>query len=172
MSESPSPHDHPALSSLLGHWRGSTRLAAGPWGPARTVDAEVTYRRVAGGFAVVQSYRHLEADGTHSEGHGIFTLDPDHQDVFWYYVDSHGPAPEGPARCTWHDGVLRVERHGSAGWTRHSVRLDGDVLIHVTELRSREPSSTQPGGGSAENAGADGTGSAYTLFMTSTFTRA
>ncbi|WP_434058852.1 DUF1579 family protein, partial [Escherichia coli] len=73
----PSGDTHPALAGLLGSWRGSTRLASGPWGPERTVEAEVSYRRVAGGFAVVQSYRHAEADGSHFEGHGVFTLDPD-----------------------------------------------------------------------------------------------
>ncbi len=166
------PADHPALRGLLGHWRGSTRLAAGPWGPERTVEAEVTYRRVASGFGVVQTYSHRELDGTHFEGHGMFTMDPDHPDVLWYHGDTTVPVPAVPDRCTWRGGVLRVERHGSAGWTRHSVRLDGEVLTHVTELRSREPSRTQPGGGSAEGAGADGTGSAYTPFMTSTFRRA
>lgn len=165
------PADHPALRGLLGHWRGSTRLAAGPWGPERTVDAEVTYWRVASGFGIVQTYSHREPDGTQFQGHGMFTVDPDHPDVLWYHADTTDPVPAVPDRCTWRGGVLRVERHGSAGWTRHSVRLDGDVLIHVTELRSRVPSRAQSGG-SAENASADGTGSAYTPFMTSTFTRA
>lgn len=165
------PADHPALRGLLGHWRGSTRLAAGPWGPERTVEAEVTYRRVARGFGIVQTYSHREPDGTHFEGHGMFMVDPDHPDVLWYHADTTDPVPAVPDRCTWRGGVLRVERHGSAGWTRHSVRLDGDVLIHATELRSRAPSRTQSGG-SAENVGGDGTGSAYTPFMTSAFTRA
>ncbi|WP_411376041.1 DUF1579 family protein [Arthrobacter sp. MPF02] len=168
--------EHPALAVLLGHWRGSTRLAPGPWGPERTVEAEVTYRRAAGGFAVVQSYRHLEPDGSHFEGHGIFTIDPDHKDVLWYYVDSSGPAPGLPARCTWHDGILRVERRGSAGWTRHSVRVDGEVLSHVTELRRQGQAGApeEAGGGSSgdvHGAAANGTGSAFIPFMTSTFRR-
>lgn len=171
MSETRPSNDHPALSVVLGHWRGSTHLAAGPWGPERIVEAEVTYRRVAGGFGVVQTYRHFEADGTHFEGYGIFTVDPDHQDVFWYYVDSHGGAPEGRSRCTWHDGVLRVERHGRGGWTRHAIRVEGDVLTHVTELRSRDVDLDHPGGGARAGADANGTGSAYTPFMTSTFRR-
>ncbi len=166
-------HDHPALAGLLGHWRGSTHLAAGPWGPERTVDAEVTYRRVAGGFAVVQSYRHVEADGTHFEGHGMFTVDPDHQDVLWYYVDSAGPAPDAPARCQWHEGVLRVERRGNAGWTRHTLRADGGVLRHVTELRTHTGGAAWEGGlgegNLGEGVGANGTGTAYTPFMTSVF---
>jgi hypothetical protein len=159
-----------ALAGFLGHWRGSTQFAAGPWGPERTVDAEVTYTSVAGGVAVVQSYRHVEPDGTHFEGHGMFTVDPDHQDVLWYYVDSAGPAPDAPARCLLHEGVLRVERHGSAGWTRHTLRADGDVLTHVTELRTRGEDASRESR-MAEGANADGTDTAYTPFMTSSFNR-
>lgn len=159
---------HPALTGLLGSWRGSTELASGPWGPERTVEAEVTYRRAAGGFAVVQSYRHVEADGSHFEGHGIFTLDPDHPDVFWYYVDSTGAPPDAPSRCTWHDGVLRVERRGSAGWTRHTIRVEDTWLLHVTELRRPEREHDV-----AEAAAvANGKHPAFIPFMTSTFRRA
>ncbi|VXC65739.1 conserved hypothetical protein [Arthrobacter sp. 9AX] len=155
-----------ALAGFLGRWRGSTRFAAGPWGPERTVDAEVTYTPVAGGSAVVQSYSHREPDGAHSEGHGIFTVDPDHHDVFWYYVDNAGPAPAAAARCTWHNGALRVERRGGAGWTRHTLRVEGDVLTHVTELRIRGDKASE-----GEPGAADGTGSAYVPFMTSSFQR-
>lgn len=160
-----------AFAGFLGHWRGSTWFAAGPWGPERTVDAEVTYTPVAGGSAVVQSYSHREHDGTHSEGHGIFTVDPDHQDVFWYYVDNAGPAPAAASRCTWHNGALRVERRGGAGWTRHTLRLEGDVLTHVTELHTRGDTSTGDSRMHEEAGAADGTGSAYVPFMTSSFQR-
>ncbi|WP_104042796.1 DUF1579 family protein [Arthrobacter sp. ZGTC412] len=154
-----------ALAGFLGHWRGSTRFAAGPWGPERTVDAEVNYTTVAGGAAVVQSYRHREPDGTHFEGHGIFTVDPDHQDVFWYYVDNVNPAPSAPARCTWHDGALTVERRGSGGWTRHTLRVNGDVLTHVTDLRTGAKATGK------ESGVPNGTGSAYISLMTSSFQR-
>lgn len=145
----PARSDHPstALASLLGRWRGTTDIPAGPWGPARTVDAELTYRRLAGGFAVVQTYRHTETDGSHYEGHGIFTLDSQRQDVLWYYVDTMGPVPDGPARCVVHDGVLRVERRNDGGWTRHTLSVDGDLLTHVAEIRSGVASTLPDGGG-------------------------
>jgi hypothetical protein len=95
----------------------------------------MTYTPVAGGSAVVQTYRHAEADGRHFEGHGIFTVDPDHQDILWYYVDSLDLPAGAPERCTWHDGVLRVERHSHRGSARHTFRLDGDTLIHTAEFR-------------------------------------
>ena len=126
---------HAVLENFLGHWRGTTRLAASAWGPERTATAEVNYTRAAGGYAVVQSYRHTEADGTHFEGHGVFTVDPDHEDVLWYYVDSLGLPPGTPARCTWVDGILRVERHSDRGTARHTFQVDNGVLTHTAELR-------------------------------------
>jgi hypothetical protein len=126
---------HAVLENFLGHWRGTTRLAASAWGPERTADAEVSYTRAAGGFAVVQSYRHTEADGAHFEGHGVFTVDPDHEDVLLYYVDSMGLPPGPPSRCTWVDGVLRVERHSNRGTARHTFRVRDGVLTHTAELR-------------------------------------
>jgi hypothetical protein len=105
---------------------------------------------------VVQSYSHREPDGTHFEGHGIFTVDPDHQDVFWYYIDNAGPAPAAAVRCTWHNGALRV---------------DGDVLTHVTELRTRGDKATGDSGMHEKAGVADGTGSAYVPFMSSSFQR-
>lgn len=155
-----------ALATFLGHWQGNTRFAAGPWGPERSVPAEVTYRLVAGGFAVVQSYRHVEPDGTHFEGHGMFTLDPVHDSVLWYYVDSASPAQTTPARCIVNHGALLVERHGSAGWTRHTLRVDEGVLTHVAELRIRDGAAAR-----ADSRVAGGTGSAYSPVMSSSFHR-
>ena len=126
---------HTVLENFLGHWRGTARVAASAWGPEHTAAAEVTYTRAAGGYAVVQSYRHVEADGSHFEGHGVFTIDPDHDGVLWYYVDSMGLPPAGPARCSWVDGVLRVERRTERETARHTFRVDGEVLTHTIELR-------------------------------------
>ncbi|MCU1434697.1 MAG: hypothetical protein JWR71_1422 [Pseudarthrobacter sp.] len=126
---------HAVLEDFLGHWRGTTRLAASAWAPERLAAAEISFTRAAGGFAVVQSYRHTEANGRHFEGHGMFTVDPDHNDILWYYVDSMGQPPGAPVRCTWVDGVLRVERHSDRGTARHTFRVDDGILTHIAELR-------------------------------------
>ena len=167
MDQPRTDRDHPALASLLGRWRGTTRLESGPWGPERTVDAEVTFTQVAGGSAVVQSYRHREPDGTHFEGHGIFTVDPDRQDVLWYYVDSVSPAPAAPARCTWHDGVLQVERHTGAGSTRHTLSVTDGVLVDVAELRRDKHTDMDL----RDRSAADGAMASYKPFMTSRYRR-
>lgn len=167
MDQPRSGREHPALANLLGRWRGTTRLEPGPWGPERTVDAEVTFTLVAGGSAVVQSYRHTESDGGHFEGHGIFTVDPDRQDVLWYYVDSVIPAPAGPARCTWRDGVLQVKRHTGAGSTRHTLSVSDGVLVDVAELRRDHSKDTDLG----DRIAADGAAASYKPFMTSRYRR-
>ena len=135
---------HEALQTFVGRWLGTTELAASPWGPARTAAAEVTVTRAAGGFAVVQSYLHTEPDGTHFEGHGVFTVDPDHDETLWYYVDSMGRPPAAPARGVWHNSMLTVERHSDRGTARHTFRVDRDVLIHTAELRLGEGQDFQP----------------------------
>ena len=135
---------HEALEMLVGHWLGTTELAASAWGPARTAKAEVTFTRAAGGLAVVQTYRHTEADGSHFEGHGVFTVDPDHDETLWYFVDSMGKPPEAPARGAWHDRVLTVERHSDRGTARHTFRVDDGVLIHTAELRLGEAHDYSP----------------------------
>lgn len=135
---------HRALEVFLGHWRGTTELAASQWGPARTAVAEVTFTRAAGGFAIVQSYRHTEADGTHFEGHGVFTVDPDHEETLWYYVDSMGMPPGAPARGSWHGGTLTVERRSERGAARHRFRVDEGVLTHTAELRLGDAPAFRP----------------------------
>ncbi|PNH86799.1 DUF1579 family protein [Arthrobacter sp. AFG20] len=135
---------HEALEIFVGRWLGTTELAASPWGPPRTATAEVTFTRAAGGFAVVQSYRHTEADGTHFEGHGVFTVDPDHDETLWYYVDSMGRPPSAPARGVWHDSTLTVERHSDRGTARHTFRVDQGMLTHTAELRLGETQDFQP----------------------------
>jgi len=145
MMEQPQPGTaHEALEIFVGRWLGTTELAASPWGPARTATAEVTFTRAAGGFAVVQSYRHTEADGTHFEGHGVFTVDPDHDETLWYYVDSMGRPPAAPARGVWHDSTLTVERRSDRGTARHTFRVDQGVLTHAAELRLGEAQDFQP----------------------------
>ncbi|UVJ40913.1 DUF1579 family protein [Arthrobacter sp. CJ23] len=133
-----------ALKAFIGQWRGITELAASPWGPARTADAEASFTRAAGGYAVVQSYRHKEPDGSHFEGHGMFTLDPGHGETLWYYVDSMGRPPAAPSRGSWHEGVLTVERRTAYGVARHAFRVEDGVLIHTAELRLEGASVFSP----------------------------
>ncbi|MGJ3192514.1 DUF1579 domain-containing protein [Paenarthrobacter nitroguajacolicus] len=123
------------LRDFIGHWRGITEIAASPWGSARTAEAEVVFTKAAGGYAVVQSYRHREADGAHFEGHGMFTVDRDHGETLWYYVDSMGRPPASPVRGTWTAGTLTLDRRTTDGVARHTFRVEDGVLVHTADVR-------------------------------------
>jgi len=132
------------LHAFLGHWTGTTRIEATPRRPARTAAAELTFATAAGGYAVLQSYRHSENDGIRFERHGMFTMDADHPDTVWYHVDSVGLPREAPTRCTWHGGVLTVERRNGRATSRHSFRVDNGVLTHRSEVRLAEATAFAP----------------------------
>ena len=135
---------HEALETFLGRWAGTTQWEATPWGPARTAAAEIIFARAAAGLAVTQTYRHTEADGTRSEGHGVFTMDPDRPDTLWYHVNSMGLPPEAPARASWHEGTLTLERRSDRGTARHTFRIDDGVLTHSAGLRLGKASEFTP----------------------------
>lgn len=116
---------HEALEIFVGRWLGTTELAASLWGPARTATAEVTFTRAAGGFAVVQSYRHTEADGTHFEGHGVFTVDPTTTkrsgitSTAWAGPRQPRPVASGTTRPSRWSGTATAAPPGTpSGWTR------------------------------------------------------
>lgn len=137
-------HAADILRDFIGHWRGITEIASSPWGTARTAEAEVVFTKAAGGHAVVQSYRHREPDGTHFEGYGMFTVDRDHGDTLWYYVDSMGKGPAAPVRGTWSGGVLTLDRRTADGVARHTFRVEDGVLVHTADLRLEGHSGFSP----------------------------
>jgi hypothetical protein len=141
------PHPGTAQEELevfLGHWTGTTHIEASPRGPARTADAEVVFTKAAGGYAVLQSYRHTETGGIRFERHGMFTMDTEHPDTVWYHVDSVGLLREAPTRCSWHGGVLTVERRNGRDTARHTFRVDDGVLTHTSEVRLADATAFAP----------------------------
>jgi hypothetical protein len=133
-----------ALEGFLGHWTGTTQWEATAWGPARSTAVAISFARAAAGLAVTASYRHTGADGSRTEGHGVFTVDPDRPDMLWYHVNSMGLPPEPPARASWQDGVLTVERRSDRGTARHTFRVVGGVLTHAAGLRLGAASDFSP----------------------------
>jgi len=140
----PHPGTAEELKVFLGHWTGTTRIEATPRRPARTAAAELTFTAAAAGYAVLQSYRHTESDGIRFERHGMFTVDPDHTGTVWYHVDSVGQPRETPTRCSWHGGVLTVERHTGRDTSRHTFRVDDGVLTHTSEVRLADAPAFAP----------------------------
>ena len=121
------------ISGPLG---GNQRTGGHAWGPARARNPRLSSPRAAAGLAVTHSYRHTDADGTRSEGHGVFTIDPDHPETLWYHVNSMGLPPErARPRAAGMTATLTVERRSDRGTARHTFRVDDGVLTHAAGLR-------------------------------------
>ena len=133
-----------ALDEFLGRWTGTTHWEATAWGPARSAETEIIFSRAAAGLAVTQSYRHTDAEGSRSDGHGVFTTDPDHPDTLLYHVNSMGLPPEPPARASWDGDTLTVERRSDRGTARHTFRVEAGVLTHAAGLRLGKASGFTP----------------------------
>jgi hypothetical protein len=133
-----------ALETFLGRWTGTTHWEATAWGPARSAQSEIIFSPAAAGLAVTQRYRHTEEDGSQSESHGVFTMDPGHPDSLRYHVNSMGLPPEAPARASWEGATLTVERRSDRGTARHTFNVDAGVLTHAAGLRLGKASEFMP----------------------------
>ena len=98
--------DHAKLMRLAGRWAGDEVLAPSPWGPGGPAHGATTLSVDLDGMALVQEYEETKDGQPMFHGHGVFVIDPHGSDVLWWWFDSMGFPPDGPARGRW-DG----ERH-------------------------------------------------------------
>ncbi|MFF0143848.1 uncharacterized protein DUF1579 [Amycolatopsis sulphurea] len=127
--------EHEALTAFAGEWTGTEELAEAPWAPASTATATCDYRCSLDGFALVQDYVQTREDGSQLLGHNVFTVDPNTGETLWYGFDSYGFPPAAPARGSWHEGTLHLEKHTDRGVAQHRLTPDGDVLTHEIDVR-------------------------------------
>ena len=59
-------------------------------------------------------------------GHGVFVIDPHGTDVLWWWFDSMGFPPDGPARGRWDGDVLLFEKATPMGEGRYRYEFFGD----------------------------------------------
>jgi hypothetical protein len=135
---------HDALKAFVGAWTGIEALAASPWAPASTAQADCEYRLALNGFAVVQDYRQQREDGSEFLGHNVFTVDPDTGETLWYGFDSYGFPPESPARGGWTGATLVLEKKTPRGIARHRLTPVAGSLTHEIDLRMGENPGYSP----------------------------
>lgn len=118
--------EHARLARMVGEWSGDEQLEPSPWGPGGTARGHGIYRMVTDGMALVQDYEEVKDGATAFRGHGIFAIDPQNGDVLWWWFDSMGFPPDGPARGRWHGDTLTLEKSSPRGDSRYVYRLIND----------------------------------------------
>jgi hypothetical protein len=118
--------EHAKLARLVGTWHGDETLSPSPWGPGGPALGRGVYRLVNDGMAVTQEYEEEKDGKIVFRGHGVFTVDPASGDVLWWWFDSMGFPPEGPARGRWDGDTLTLRKSMAQGDARYVYRLEGD----------------------------------------------
>ena len=115
--------EHARLLAFVGEWEGDEQLEPSPWSPGGAAFGRMSFRADLDGFAVVQEYIEQKDSHITFRGHGVFTVDPQTKDILWYWFDSFGIPPEGPARGHFEGDVLTLNRVTPRGAARYVYRI-------------------------------------------------
>lgn len=118
--------EHAKLMRLAGRWHGVELLAPSPWGAGGPATGATTLRVDLDGMALVQEYAEEKDGQPVFHGHGVFMIDPHGSDVLWWWFDSMGFPPDGPARGRWDGDVLLFEKSTPMGEGRYRYEFLGD----------------------------------------------
>ena len=127
--------EHARLGRFAGTWSGEENLEPSPWGPGGTAQGRGVYQMVTDGMALVQDYAETRGGAVAFRGHGVFTIDPQSREVLWWWFDSMGFPPDGPARGTWVDETLTLTRNTPRGDSRYVFVWHGDSYEFSIENR-------------------------------------
>jgi hypothetical protein len=89
---------HARLLAFVGEWEGTESVEPSAWGKGGPATGRTDFRGDLDGFALIQDYVQLKESVITFRGHGVFTVDPQTQEVLWYWFDSVGFPPDLPAR--------------------------------------------------------------------------
>ena len=125
--EMPQPSDgHRKLEMLVGDWEGPEVLSPSPWGPGGPAVGKMKVRLDVDGFFVIQDYFEEKDGRAVFRGHGVFGYDAQADTYAWFWFDSMGFVPVGPARGKWVGDTLLLETKTEKGWGKYTHRFAPD----------------------------------------------
>lgn len=123
---------HKKLYALIGDWEGTETIADTHWAPGGTAIGKLHVRSDMDGFFVLQDYIQEKARKVTFSGHGIFGYDAVAGDYTWYWVDSTGFVPAGPARGKFEGDTLLLQTVSPNSASRYTHRLEpGGKVYHL-----------------------------------------
>lgn len=136
--------DHLSLRDLEGRWSGRGDLLPSPWTEATTFESDWTFSFDRAGRNLIHDYRERRSTGETFDGHGVMTLDPETQEILWFWFDGHGYPPLSPARGRWVDGVLVLRKTTPRGSNITTFAPSGDQLTYRIETRQPSDEAFRP----------------------------
>ena len=118
---------HEKLTRLCGNWTGTETMHPSQWCPdGATADGRITSRPALSGFAVVCDYEQAMHGQVTFSGHGVYTIDPQNDDVVLHWFDSMGGQRE-EFRGGWDgDRLVTCSENPMMGRMRMTYELQAD----------------------------------------------
>jgi hypothetical protein len=118
---------HARLLAFVGEWEGEETVAPSPWGPGGAAFGRMSFRADLDGFAIIQDYIEQKDSRITFRGHGVLTVDPETQEILWYWFDSIGFPPDAPARGHFEGDMLTLNRVSPRGASRYVYRITSNA---------------------------------------------
>jgi hypothetical protein len=126
VDDAPVPEPLDRLAFLVGDLGGPEEVGSTRWAPAGAATAAVQGALHLDGRLLVQ-HQTQERDGAVAfRAVNVFMADPETAEVVMYSFDSTGYPPEPPARGTWQDGDLVLDRVTDRGAARTTYTPTAD----------------------------------------------
>ena len=115
-----------ALPFLIGRYVGVETMYASAWAPAGSATSTINGEVELDGSLVVQRYTQYRDGARSFASLGVWMTDPATGECLYYAYDSAGFPADPPARGTWREEELVLDRDTPRGSSRLTVRRTGD----------------------------------------------
>ena len=126
---------------LVGAFEGEERVHATQWVPARDVMATARGESAVAGATIVVHHEQRAGDEIPFAALNVFGLGSTPELVVLWSFDSYGASPDPPARGSWRDGELVLDRRTPRGVSRTVYRQTSDGFAWS---KSFAPSVAEP----------------------------
>lgn len=120
------------LTDLAGTWAGAEALSPSPWSPGGSAHGRHTFTPALDGTALLHDYVQERDGATTLTGHGVWLADGDGA-LAWFWFDSYGFVPPGPARGATPATMEKTTPRGTQR-ARFEV-VDSATLLHAIAVR-------------------------------------
>jgi hypothetical protein len=132
------------LAFLMGSFTGTERMHPSAWAPGGPATSSAEASAELDGNLVVQRYVQLRDGSVSFELVAIWMCDPSSGDVLYYGFDSAGFPADPPARGSWDDAQLVLERTTPRGSSRLTVEPTGHGWSWSKEFRGPDAVTWTP----------------------------
>lgn len=132
------------LAFLMGSFAGSEQMHPSAWAPGGSATSSIEATSELDGHLVVQRYLQRRDGSISFQLVAAWMVDPSSDEILYYGFDTAGFPADPPARGTWRDADLMLERTTLRGSSRLTVRPTPTGWSWRKEFRGKDAETWSP----------------------------